>query len=435
METSAMLSPLRFGVHHELMRKHPHPPEPSEPWVPPTPEPNFRIDDLLDFSNGELCDEFDEEEEEQLKEGNSSCGDGGIELKADRCVAQEESQQLATTSGLCVPSDELADQLEWLSTFIEDSSYSGDRQLASLVSSGCLGSLKDDDKLVSQHDNKFQSPSPISVLEPSSVFHTGTYTHLPSTSCCSSQHVPSRARSKRARAGSRIWSLDSLMPTLFDTRLGGAAAQESPVFFGSPRSSQEAAFVPAKKAKKSAILFKPIVEAPVRRCSHCLVTKTPQWRAGPMGPKTLCNACGVRYKSGRLVPEYRPAGSPTFVSEVHSNSHKRIMEMRRMKEMEENIKEEEEEEEEEQESDCLSQSESCKEHRRKDTNNYSSQEDFNGSSDCSEKDDDATGSICSEKEDPAGSICIEKGSSGGLVNGVLVESAADVGPLKRFQPA
>ncbi|CAA6655390.1 unnamed protein product [Spirodela intermedia] len=66
-----------------------------------------------------------------------------------------------------------------------------------------------------------------------------------------------------------------------------------------------------------------------RRCWHCATEETPQWRAGPEGPKTLCNACGVRYKSGRLVPEYRPASSPTFSSELHSNSHRRIMEMRR----------------------------------------------------------------------------------------------------------
>ncbi|XP_050213565.1 GATA transcription factor 5-like [Mercurialis annua] len=65
-----------------------------------------------------------------------------------------------------------------------------------------------------------------------------------------------------------------------------------------------------------------------RRCSHCLSQRTPQWRAGPMGPKTLCNACGVRYKSGRLLPEYRPAKSPTFVTYLHSNSHKKVMEMR-----------------------------------------------------------------------------------------------------------
>ncbi|XP_008808450.1 GATA transcription factor 1-like [Phoenix dactylifera] len=66
-----------------------------------------------------------------------------------------------------------------------------------------------------------------------------------------------------------------------------------------------------------------------RRCRHCDAEETPQWRAGPEGPKTLCNACGVRYKSGRLVPEYRPAASPTFSAAIHSNSHRRIMEMRR----------------------------------------------------------------------------------------------------------
>ncbi|CAN8254559.1 unnamed protein product [Cochlearia groenlandica] len=66
----------------------------------------------------------------------------------------------------------------------------------------------------------------------------------------------------------------------------------------------------------------------VRKCMHCEVTKTPQWRLGPMGPKTLCNACGVRYKSGRLFPEYRPANSPTFTPAIHSNSHKKVAEMR-----------------------------------------------------------------------------------------------------------
>jgi hypothetical protein len=70
-----------------------------------------------------------------------------------------------------------------------------------------------------------------------------------------------------------------------------------------------------------------------RRCTHCASEKTPQWRTGPLGPKTLCNACGVRYKSGRLVPEYRPAASPTFVLTQHSNSHRKVMEMRRQKEL------------------------------------------------------------------------------------------------------
>ncbi|RZR82627.1 hypothetical protein BHM03_00009082 [Ensete ventricosum] len=68
-----------------------------------------------------------------------------------------------------------------------------------------------------------------------------------------------------------------------------------------------------------------------RRCRHCQAEQTPQWRAGPEGPKTLCNACGVRFKSGRLVPEYRPASSPTFSAAIHSNSHRRIVEMRHQK--------------------------------------------------------------------------------------------------------
>ncbi|KAE9592383.1 putative transcription factor C2C2-GATA family [Lupinus albus] len=70
-----------------------------------------------------------------------------------------------------------------------------------------------------------------------------------------------------------------------------------------------------------------------RKCQHCGAEKTPQWRAGPLGPKTLCNACGVRYKSGRLVPEYRPASSPSFRSDLHSNSHRKVMEMRKQKQI------------------------------------------------------------------------------------------------------
>jgi len=35
-----------------------------------------------------------------------------------------------------------------------------------------------------------------------------------------------------------------------------------------------------------------------RGCLNCQAQKTPQWRMGPDGPKTLCNACGVRYRKG-----------------------------------------------------------------------------------------------------------------------------------------
>jgi len=37
-----------------------------------------------------------------------------------------------------------------------------------------------------------------------------------------------------------------------------------------------------------------------RGCLHCGTIKTPQWRMGPEGKKTLCNACGVRHMKGIL---------------------------------------------------------------------------------------------------------------------------------------
>ena len=36
-------------------------------------------------------------------------------------------------------------------------------------------------------------------------------------------------------------------------------------------------------------------------CACCRTRKTPLWRTGPTGAKTLCNACGVRFKNGRIV--------------------------------------------------------------------------------------------------------------------------------------
>lgn len=37
-----------------------------------------------------------------------------------------------------------------------------------------------------------------------------------------------------------------------------------------------------------------------KRCEGCGVTSTPQWRRGPSGKRTLCNACGVKWSFGRL---------------------------------------------------------------------------------------------------------------------------------------
>ncbi|KAL2613305.1 hypothetical protein R1flu_024997 [Riccia fluitans] len=40
-----------------------------------------------------------------------------------------------------------------------------------------------------------------------------------------------------------------------------------------------------------------------RTCAHCNTQKTPLWRNGPNGPKSLCNACGIRFKkAGKKNP-------------------------------------------------------------------------------------------------------------------------------------
>ncbi|XP_042060656.1 GATA transcription factor 1-like [Salvia splendens] len=173
----------------------------------------------------------------------------------------------------------------------------------------CFGILADNPELVMNHQ------SPISVLEnSSSSSHSNASSGSVSVaSCCNSLKVPTnypvRARSKRRRR----W-----------TGYGNLPSQQH--LWLNPVS------IKTKKEVASSFALAPSPAGGMgRRCLHCQAEKTPQWRAGPMGPKTLCNACGVRYKSGRLLPEYRPASSPTFSSVLHSNSHRKVVEMRKQK--------------------------------------------------------------------------------------------------------
>ncbi|KAL6713857.1 white collar 2 type of transcription factor [Lecanora helva] len=53
-------------------------------------------------------------------------------------------------------------------------------------------------------------------------------------------------------------------------------------------------------------------------CTDCGTLDSPEWRKGPNGPKTLCNACGLRWakkeKKERTVPRSNPPGMPTGLS-------------------------------------------------------------------------------------------------------------------------
>ncbi|KXG23061.1 hypothetical protein SORBI_3008G051500, partial [Sorghum bicolor] len=74
------------------------------------------------------------------------------------------------------------------------------------------------------------------------------------------------------------------------------------------------------------------INKPEKWCLHCGITSTLRWRTGPAGESTLCNACGVRYRQGRLVPEYRPRASPTFNESEHAYKHHEVLEIRKKQE-------------------------------------------------------------------------------------------------------
>ncbi|KAJ9159932.1 hypothetical protein P3X46_025382 [Hevea brasiliensis] len=235
---------------------------------------------------------------------------------------------------LSVPYEDIV-QLEWLSNFVEDS-FSG----GSLTMNKEESSSKNKD---SSH-HQFQISSPVSVLDSSSS-SSGEKTAPRSPDIVASCRR-GRARSKRPR------------PATFTPRAAmqlispSSSVNGTPQPFAVPKVPSDSEnyaesrlliklpkqVAPEHKKKKKIKITVPLGSAEisqnsapqqaVRKCMHCEITKTPQWRAGPMGPKTLCNACGVRYKSGRLFPEYRPAASPTFVPSLHSNSHKKVLEMR-----------------------------------------------------------------------------------------------------------
>ncbi|XP_038694849.1 GATA transcription factor 11-like isoform X2 [Tripterygium wilfordii] len=186
----------------------------------------------------------------------------------------------------------------------------------------------------------FQTSSPVSVLEnSSSSLVENPISYRP-------KFIPmKRPRNKRPRPSTfnPCRMLPFITSTFSASRSHTLAASESVSKTYYVQTAEKTLDVAKKKQKKKNLTLlscemeleksssrRPSSQPPglTRKCTHCEVTKTPQWREGPLGPKTLCNACGVRYRSGRLLPEYRPAASPTFVPSLHSNSHKKVVEMR-----------------------------------------------------------------------------------------------------------
>uniref|UniRef100_K3XR76 GATA-type domain-containing protein n=1 Tax=Setaria italica TaxID=4555 RepID=K3XR76_SETIT len=57
--------------------------------------------------------------------------------------------------------------------------------------------------------------------------------------------------------------------------------------------------LPMGSADRSEIDGVVVAEKGARSCVECRATTTPMWRSGPTGPRSLCNACGIRYRKKR----------------------------------------------------------------------------------------------------------------------------------------
>ncbi|XP_077231439.1 GATA transcription factor 7-like [Tasmannia lanceolata] len=274
---------------------------------------DFFVDDYFDFSNEDFegFGRGDEEEEEEEKGFSGSSFSDLRDESSNFSVSVKEEFE----SELDVPTDDLAN-LEWLSHFVEDS-------FTEFPSSS--------DFLPT---NKNRKENPVQTQN-KNLNRTGFLTM--------ETHIPAKARTKRSRTGSRTWSFSESASSSSPSSSSSSSSSSSCLIFTKIGQNPDLFTLIKKPPSKKPKPAEPVQPGQTgqtqsqRRCSHCLVQKTPQWRTGPLGSKTLCNACGVRFKSGRLLPEYRPAGSPTFVSDVHSNNHRKVIEMRRNKEISEPV--------------------------------------------------------------------------------------------------
>ncbi|PVH65537.1 hypothetical protein PAHAL_1G020500 [Panicum hallii] len=134
--------------------------------------------------------------------------------------------------------------------------------------------------------------------------------------------VPRKKRDTSVKRRKRLWSLDMpSVPASRDSASGGDGDQDG-------RRSVDGGVRPRLLGARPRN-----TRTQQRACRHCDSTETPQWRAGPDGPGTLCNACGIRYTMNKLLPEYRPSTSPSFRSDKHSNRHRKVVKLRETKQV------------------------------------------------------------------------------------------------------
>lgn len=75
-----------------------------------------------------------------------------------------------------------------------------------------------------------------------------------------------------------------------------------PVYYGQSPSPQQQYLTPE------------VINKPINKCHRCGTTETPEWRRGPNGVRTLCNACGLYH--AKLV---KRKGAAIAAQEVLNN--------------------------------------------------------------------------------------------------------------------
>ncbi|XP_042506015.1 GATA transcription factor 1-like [Macadamia integrifolia] len=273
-------------------------------------EAGFLVEELLDFSS-----DIGEEEEEEEDNKQSNINNFATNINSNKALSS--SSTLALDSKPTNPTHQnhqpQREAQTVLNIFDPDDDHNHhsfpeflEEELEWITNEDAFPAVETfDDIFPGKLSKGPNNHSPVSVLEnSSSSSNSGIMT------CCASLRVPVRARSKRQRRKR--------------TGFSNVSGQHW-WWWCEPKNKSNGGGATVAAANENIM---------GRKCWHCGAEKTPQWRAGPQGPKTLCNACGVRFKSGRLVPEYRPASSPSFSTDLHSNSHRKILEMRRQKQQE-----------------------------------------------------------------------------------------------------
>ncbi|CAM0956220.1 unnamed protein product [Alopecurus aequalis] len=273
----------------------------------PMGDANMRVDELLDLSCAGAQDFFPATTDNGNHHLYASVGEPSATTPS-ATSSDHQTSMLSFADEFYIPREEAA-ELEWLSKFVDDS-YSDMPNYSSAAHAAMAAAAA---------ANAASNGSGGTAGQDSGV-----------------TAVPGRgARSKRSRASAAAAAAwHSLMPRP-PSQSSPSSSCSSSDFPSSTPARPNGSNCGSRGKKQGPIIGGEVglVEGGVRRCTHCASEKTPQWRTGPLGPKTLCNACGVRFKSGRLVPEYRPAASPTFLLTQHSNSHRKVIELRRQKEL------------------------------------------------------------------------------------------------------